>query len=83
MTMKIRKRFCALFLLLMAVSLSACGTKITYPHVEYRNSTSNYDILNRTILLEEGYALDEGHAYDIIETESGYDLTLHFIKDTD
>lgn len=68
--------------LFCVVLLSACGlTKITYPLIEYRVSDSNFDIKNKTILLDGGYYLDDSNPYDMIDTESGYDLVIHFIKD--
>ena len=76
-----KKILITLALPIFAIILSSCGTKITYPHLEYRNSSYNFDILNRTILLEDGYVLNDGNAYEIVETESGYDLVIHFIKE--
>ena len=61
--------------------LTSCGTKITYPLIEYRNSNYNFDIANRTILLKDGYVLDGADSYNIIETENGYDIVLHMIKE--
>lgn len=70
--------FLIVFLLIV---LSACGTKITYPYLEYRNSSYNFDIANKTILLKDGYILNEANSYDIIDTENGYDIILHMIKE--
>lgn len=67
--------------LFCVILLAACeATKITYPYIQYRKSSSDFDIKNRIILLDEGYYLDDGHPYDMVETESGYDLVLHFTK---
>lgn len=76
-----KKILATLVLLTSVTMLSSCGTKITYPHLEYRNSSFNFDILNRTILLEDGYVLNDGNAYEMVETESGYDLIIHFVKE--
>jgi hypothetical protein len=51
-----------------------------YPYIEYRNSAYNFDPYNREIPIEDGHILDEGNSYEIIETESGYDIVLHFVK---
>lgn len=63
---------------IMAIMLTSCGTKVTYPHLEYWNSSYQFDISNKTILLEEGSVLDSGHPYDIEETKDGYDIVFHF-----
>lgn len=54
--------------------------KATYPRIEYRNSPYNFDMYNREIEVQDGYVLDEGHSYDTVETEDGYDVILHFVK---
>lgn len=71
-------------LLLCAVFLSGCdaGRSIdpSYPRVLYRNSTYNFDPYNREVEIAPGYILNEGHSYDIVETNEGYDVVLHFVK---
>lgn len=74
-----KKNIFLIFILL--IFLSSCGTKITYPLIEYRNSSYNFDIANKTILLKEGYVLNEANSYNIIETENGYDIILHMVKE--
>lgn len=51
-----------------------------YPGLRYRNSAYNRDPYNRDIPVQNGYALDEGHSYDVVETDGGYDLVLHFVN---
>lgn len=76
---------------LMIVLLSGCTVRVDngtppelkYPHIEYRNSSFNMDPLNREIKVEDGYVLDEGHSFDVVETDEGYDIVLHFIKEMD
>lgn len=38
---------------------------------------------NDYIPLQEGYILNDGYKYDIIETEGGYDLVLHFVEEAE
>ena len=38
---------------------------------------------NDYIPLQEGYTLNDGYRYDIIETEDGYDLVLHFVEEVE
>ena len=76
-----KKVLTTLVLLISVTTLSSCGTKITYPYLEYRNSSFNFDILNKTILLDDGYVLNDGNAYETVETKSGYDLVIHFVKE--
>lgn len=50
-------------------------------YMVYRNSCYNFDSSNLEITIREGYMLDEGHSYDLAETEEGYDITFHFVKE--
>ena len=38
------------------------------------------DPYNREIPVQNGYILDEGNSYEVVETDGGYDLVLHFVK---
>ena len=51
-----------------------------YPVLRYRNSVYNMDPYNREIPVQNGYILDEGNSYEVVETDGGYDLVLHFVK---
>lgn len=70
--------------IVMLLAMTACSAgrdiSTTYPRVEYRNSSYNFDPYNREIPIESGYVLDEAHSYDVVETEDGYDIVLHFVK---
>lgn len=82
--MEMRKCGVLAFCLVVLLGITACsaGRDIspTYPKVEYRNSSYNLDPYNREIPIESGYVLDEAHSYDVMETEDGYDIVLHFVK---
>lgn len=80
------KRLIITILLLLALCGCESGKDISphYPRIEYRNSSYEFDPFNRGINVDDGFVLNEGHSYDEIETEDGYDLVLHFVKeDTD
>lgn len=68
----------------MLLAMTACSARRniepTYPRIEYRNSSYNFDPYNREISIESGYVLDEAHSYDVVETEDGYGIVLHFVK---
>lgn len=51
----------------------------SWPRFVYQ--PSYWTFANNRIELKDGYTLNEGHMYDIIETEDGYDMIFHFIKD--
>lgn len=51
------------------------------PRIVYQNTCYRFDEYNRTIVLDDGYVLNSGHSYDIVETEDGYDLILHFVEE--
>jgi len=78
-----RKKALAIVISLLAlVSLSACDGTIPnmYPCLVYRNSDNNFDMLNQKLPIKEGHVLNNGHSYDVVETEDGYDLIVHFTK---
>ena len=59
--------------------LTGCTEKL--PRIVYQNTCYMFDEYNRTIVLDDGYVLNGGHSYDIVETEDGYDLILHFVEE--
>lgn len=80
------KRLIIAVLLLLALCGCESGKDISphYPRIEYLNSSYNFDPFNREITVDDGFVLDEGHSFDFIQTENGYDVVLHFVKeDTD
>lgn len=83
--MRASRKVVAIALVLVSVFLlTACDAeKITYPHIEYRNSSYNFDIANRIIRCDSGYELSDNNPYDIVETEDGYDLVLHFVEENE
>lgn len=69
------------FLFFIALTLTFCTGESMYPQLEYRNSSCNYDKLNKTISLKKGYILNDVVPYSMVETEIGYDVVIHFIKE--
>lgn len=69
-------------LVLVLAGCTASGQSITptYPRIEYRNSAYNFDPYNREIPIPEGYVLNEGYSFDIMETDAGCDVVLHFVE---
>jgi hypothetical protein len=61
------------------VILSGC-TFAKPPYLKYQNSHYSLDTYNRIIEFPEGHVLDDGHSYDVVETENGYDVIVHFVK---
>ena len=79
------KRLIIAVLSLLALCGCEGGKDISphYPRIEYLNSSYNFDPFNREITVKDGFVLSEGHSFDIVETEIGYDLVLHFVRGTD
>ena len=81
-----RRQTIACILFAMLVLLAGCksGRDINpeYPRIVYRNSAYNFDPFNREIPVKAGFMLDEGNSYDITETDSGYDIVIHFVEET-
>lgn len=67
-------------LLLLSGCTNGRDSITTYPYIHYINSGYTFDRYDRKIDIKEGYVLDEGHSFDEIETDDGYDLILHFTK---
>ena len=77
--MKLGKIFiCINILVLSLLMLTGCtGKRENWPRIVYQPTYWTFD--NRIIDIDDSYILDDGHSYDIVETEDGYDLILHFI----
>lgn len=74
--MKLGKIFiCINILVLSLLMLTGCTEKL--PRIVYQNTYYRFDEYNRTIVLDDGYVLNGGHSYDIVETEDGY----HFVEE--
>ena len=52
-----------------------------YPYILYQHSMWTIDEDNRKINIQDGYILNQGHSYDVVETEDGYDIVLHFVRE--
>ena len=86
--MDIKAKWIIPILVVALVALTGCSSgrdaqaaSQTYPHMVYWNSGYRFDQYNRWFEVQDGYLLDEGHTFDIVETECGYDLILHFVKE--
>lgn len=78
--MKLGKIFiCINLLILSLLMLTGCRATNWTPKIVCQPTVYRAD--NRTIEIEKGYVLDGGHSYDIVETEDGYDLILHFVEE--
>lgn len=73
--MKLGKIFICINILVLSLLM------LKWPRIIYQNTSYRFDEYNRTIVLDDGYVLDGGHSYDIVETEDGYDLIFHFIAE--
>lgn len=69
-----------IFICINILVLSLLSTE-KWPRIIYQNTSYRFDEYNRTIVLDDGYVLDGGHSYDIVETENGYDIIFHFIAE--
>lgn len=79
--MKLGKIFiCINILVLSLLMLTGCtGKGENWPRIVYQPTYWTFD--NRIIDIDDNYTLDDGHSYDVVETEDGYDLILHFIAE--
>lgn len=82
------KKSLIVLILIALLALSGCNSNFkenfreeieqNYPYVKYQHSYFDLDTSNREIEVLEGYILNQGHSYEWVETDSGYDLILHF-----
>lgn len=68
------------FITIIGVFLSSCSSNVTYPYLEYRNSSYNFDVMNKVILIREGYEISNENPYNVVEDEDGYSIVVHLIK---
>ena len=77
--MKLGKIFiCINILVLSLLMLTGCTEK--WPRIIYQNTSYRFDEHNRTIVLDDGYVLDGGHSYDIVETENYFPFYCRMIR---
>lgn len=78
--MKLGKIFIYINILVFSLlMLTGCTSKETWPRIVYQPTYWTFD--NRIIDIDNGYVLDDGHSYDVVETENGYDIIFHFIAE--
>lgn len=72
-------------LMTMMMMLTGCASENdsndNYPYIKYQHNVWTYDNYNKIVEIPNGYILDQGHSYDIIKTEEGYDVIFHIIKE--
>ena len=74
------KKFLAILLILISVLLCGCtSNKKSYPCVTLERD--NYYSNDTHIDLRQHHTFNEHHLWDEKETEIGYDIIIHIIKD--
>ena len=70
-------------ILVLSMLLPACTANggSNFPYLEYINSVFRFDSDNQLIKLPDGYVLNQGHPYDIVKTDAGYDVIVHLIEE--
>lgn len=78
--MKLGKIFIYINILVLSLlMLTGCTNTEWTPRIAYQPTIYKAD--NRTIEIEKGYVLNDGHSYDIEWTDDGYDIIFHFIEE--
>lgn len=54
-------------------------SSVDRPVIKYYDSSFELDPDNKTIHISDNYIIDNSHPYDVVETDDGYDLVLHFV----
>ena len=73
------KKIVLLCVLLFTLTGCSDDHRMWEADILYRPTNLKFD--NVKIKVKDGYVLNKGHQYDVVETESGYDLVLHFVED--
>lgn len=76
--MKLGKIFiCINILVLSLLMLTGCtGKGESWPRIVYQPTYWTFD--NRIIDIDDDYILDDGHSYDVVETEDGYHFVVEY-----
>lgn len=78
--MKLGKIFIYINILVLSLlMLTGCGATRWTPRIVCQPTIYRAD--NRTIEIEKGYTLNDGHSYDIEWTDDGYDIIFHFVEE--
>lgn len=74
--------FTIIIILLVGI-LTGCSSNKEdgHPYIRYQHCIFTYCTYNQNIEIPDGYILNQGHSYDVVKTEGGYDIVLHFIKE--
>lgn len=80
------KKFVVVMLItiLTTITLSGCSAfEEDYPYIRYQNDIWNDGTYDRHIKVPDGYIINDGHSYDVVETEDGFDIVFHFVTTDD
>lgn len=75
-----KKKILLLSLMLLLV-FSLAGCEGANPYITVQNNGWTYSSYNRDIQIDKGYIMDQSHSYDIIQTEEGIDVVIHYLKE--
>ena len=73
-------------LLIAVLSVLIClaiRAEAKYPRLEYMREYGELDLKLKQLYTHHGIRMDDGHRFDIVKTDSGYDIILHFLKESD
>lgn len=62
------------------ITLSGCNSP-NFPRIHYEHSGFTYDSNSRYIHIKDGYVLSQTNPYNEMETENGYDIVIHCVKE--
>lgn len=68
------------FLVGILLIMFLCSCDKQFPKIEYRHRPSK-STNDEKIIINDGYMLNQSHPYDVTDTESGYAITLYFVKE--
>ncbi len=65
------------------VVLSSVSGYIAYTQMERKidQQLDDLDLAFLRLACQHGYRIDREHRYDVVKTDSGYDIILHFVKE--
>lgn len=68
-------------ILLLTIWIGLMALSISHNSKFIRITPNGFNVRPIDIQKQDGYKINFNHPYEMIETEDGYDLIIHFIKE--
>jgi len=73
-----KRIICIILLIILSFILCGCSDANKFPQLKICRSTWRADTIH--VALRDGHNFNIHHLYDEVETENGYDIVVHIVK---